>query len=83
MQIHGNSQKLLSAATCKLCTLFAHGRLAPVNWIAPDERESRWVLVRQGNIPEIICAKLFILLIGRTETSFTFYLVSPLLEASS
>lgn len=54
-----------------------------MNWIAPDERESRWVLVRQGNIPEIICAKLFILLIGRTETSFTFYLVSPLLEASS
>lgn len=32
--------------------------------IAPDGRESRWVLVCQGNSPEIICAKLFILLIG-------------------
>lgn len=51
--------------------------------IAPDGRESRQVLVCQGNNPEIICAKLFILLIGRTETSFTFYLASTLLEASS
>lgn len=51
--------------------------------IAPDGRESRWVLVCQGNSPEITCAKLFILLIGRIETSFTFYLVSTLLEASS
>lgn len=51
--------------------------------IAPDGRESRWVLVCQGNNPEILCAKLFVLFIGRTETSVTFYLVSTLLEASS
>lgn len=51
--------------------------------IAPDGSERRWVLVCQGNNPEIICAKLLILLIGRTETSFTFHLVSALLEASS
>lgn len=81
MQVYCNSQKL-SVAACKLCTLFVHSRLVLVDWIAPDERENRWVLVCQENIPEMFCAELFILLIGKTETFFTFYLVSLLLEAS-
>lgn len=83
MRICCNSQKLLSAATCKLYTIVVHVRLVLVHWIAPGERENKLVIECQGNIPDKICAKFFIPLIGRTETSFTFYFVLLLLEASS